>query len=217
MTRPSSHILAMALVAFGLTSCGESTPTQPTGPSVSGRWEGSYQITACVAAGSCVPSPCRFTLGQRSTLRLTLQQTAAQVHGSLELYLDDPFFFRTGQVSGAVDPRGTLGLGGHHHTGGPRIWPGRPVLRRDLGNDAGQRRFLHVGWVLVRHPRCIRIGLHDQRDRHHHVAGPRSMRPTPVDPNEKAVTSADYQAAALDGGRAVTSGQVEPHPRGGRK
>lgn len=106
------HILAIVLAAFGLTSCDDSTPTQPTGPSVSGRWEGGYQITACVAAGSCAPSPCRFILGQRSTLRLTLQQTAAQAYGALELYLDDPFFIRTGEVSGAVDSSGSLGLSG---------------------------------------------------------------------------------------------------------
>lgn len=108
----SGHTLVIVLLTIGATACDHSTPTQATMPDVSGTWEGSYQITACVAAETCVPSPCRFILGQRSILRLALDQVRSRINGRLEILVGDPFFVWAGEVSGAVDASGGLGLSG---------------------------------------------------------------------------------------------------------
>jgi hypothetical protein len=128
-------VSCVLLLTLGVWSCDESSPTQPTFPSVSGRWEGGFEIVGCVADPNCIPSPCRFILGNRSTLRLSLGQFHAELSGPLELYLDDPFFVRTGEVRGTVDQAGRLSLSGTI-----------PEVDRQTGRI---ERFLDVTWNTV--------------------------------------------------------------------
>lgn len=102
----------MTVLALSACACESTTPAGPSGPVVSGTWTGPYSITGCVTVDTCAPSPCRFVLGQQSTLRLGLEQAGHAVLGRLEILVGDPFFTWAGDVSGQIDGSGALALAG---------------------------------------------------------------------------------------------------------
>jgi hypothetical protein len=110
-TRCALKVLVIVMAA-GLGSCDEPTPTSPSPPDVAGRWEGAYVITACTPSEALCSNSCRAALGQRSTGRLTLQQVTTSLSGALELYLDDPFYRRSGSLGGQVSSAGAVSLAG---------------------------------------------------------------------------------------------------------
>jgi hypothetical protein len=75
-------------------------------------------LRSCVAS-NCFSNPCKFlydfngniVVGS-SPLRLSLQQSQAQLTGTMQLGLDSAFFKSEGPVTGTTDTAGQVGLSG---------------------------------------------------------------------------------------------------------
>jgi hypothetical protein len=102
----------MLTLVVVLVSCDDAIPTAPVVPNVGGKWEGGFVITSCTPSQPECSDSCRGATGRRSTARAVLEASGVDLSGPLSLYLDDPFFVRTGSVTGQVTPAGAVSLAG---------------------------------------------------------------------------------------------------------